>query len=44
MQESNLFVDEIHVVVGAGAVSAGSLDASNILKPALAAGHINVSA
>jgi ATP-dependent Clp protease ATP-binding subunit ClpA len=35
-----LFVDEIHVVVGAGAVSAGSLDASNILKPALAAGHI----
>ena len=35
-----LFVDEIHVVVGAGAVSAGSLDASNILKPALAGGHI----
>ena len=35
-----LFVDEIHVVVGAGAVSAGSLDASNILKPALSAGHI----
>ncbi len=35
-----LFVDEIHVVVGAGAVSAGSLDASNILKPALSSGHI----
>jgi ATP-dependent Clp protease ATP-binding subunit ClpA len=39
-KKSILFVDEIHVVVGAGAVSAGSLDASNILKPALAAGHI----
>ena len=35
-----LFVDEIHTVVGAGAVSAGSLDASNILKPALAAGAV----
>ena len=35
-----LFVDEIHVVVGAGAVSAGALDASNILKPALSSGHI----
>lgn len=31
-----LFIDEIHNVVGAGAVSGGSLDASNILKPALA--------
>ena len=39
-EKAILFVDEIHVVVGAGAVSAGSLDASNILKPALAAGHI----
>jgi ATP-dependent Clp protease ATP-binding subunit ClpA len=31
-----LFIDEIHNIVGAGAVSGGSLDASNILKPALA--------
>jgi ATP-dependent Clp protease ATP-binding subunit ClpA len=31
-----LFIDEIHTVVGAGATSGGSLDASNILKPALA--------
>ena len=30
-----LFIDEIHTIVGAGAVSGGSLDASNILKPAL---------
>ncbi|MFA7231667.1 MAG: AAA family ATPase, partial [Victivallaceae bacterium] len=35
-----LFVDELHVVVGAGAVSSGSLDASNILKPALSSGDI----
>jgi ATP-dependent Clp protease ATP-binding subunit ClpA len=35
-----LFVDEIHTIVGAGAVSGGSLDASNILKPFLAAGEI----
>lgn len=35
-----LFVDELHVVVGAGSVSSGSLDASNILKPALASGAI----
>ena len=33
-----LFIDEIHTIVGAGAVSGGSLDASNILKPALADG------
>jgi len=31
-----LFIDEIHNIVGAGAVSGGSMDASNILKPALA--------
>ncbi|PIE71964.1 MAG: ATP-dependent Clp protease ATP-binding subunit ClpA [Deltaproteobacteria bacterium] len=30
-----LFIDEIHTIVGAGATSSGSLDASNILKPAL---------
>src|SRR5437870_12955526 len=33
---SILFIDEIHTVVGAGATSGGSMDASNILKPALA--------
>jgi len=35
-----LFIDEIHTIVGAGAVSGGSMDASNLLKPALQAGHI----
>lgn len=35
-----LFIDEIHTIVGAGAVSGGSLDASNILKPALTSGLI----
>ncbi|GIW45693.1 MAG: ATP-dependent Clp protease ATP-binding subunit ClpA [Candidatus Binatia bacterium] len=35
-----LFIDEIHTVVGAGAASGGSLDASNILKPALQAGEL----
>jgi ATP-dependent Clp protease ATP-binding subunit ClpA len=35
-----LFVDEIHTIVGAGAVSGGSMDASNILKPFLAAGEV----
>ena len=35
-----LFIDEIHTVIGAGATSGGSLDASNILKPALAAGDL----
>ena len=35
-----LFIDEIHTIVGAGAVSSGSLDASNILKPSLAAGEL----
>ena len=35
-----LFVDEIHTLVGAGAVSGGSLDASNILKPALGSGTL----
>ncbi|MDY7000756.1 MAG: ATP-dependent Clp protease ATP-binding subunit ClpA, partial [Thermodesulfobacteriota bacterium] len=33
-----LFADEIHTIVGAGATSGGTLDASNILKPALASG------
>ncbi|MEZ5863507.1 MAG: ATP-dependent Clp protease ATP-binding subunit ClpA [Geminicoccaceae bacterium] len=35
-----LFIDEIHTVIGAGATSGGSLDASNILKPALAGGAL----
>jgi len=35
-----LFIDEIHTIVGAGAVSGGSLDASNMLKPILTAGRI----
>ncbi len=35
-----LFIDEIHNVIGAGAASGGALDASNMLKPALAAGDI----
>jgi len=35
-----LFIDEIHNIVGAGAVSGGSMDASNILKPALATGKL----
>src|SRR5215467_10602710 len=37
---SVLFIDEIHTVVGAGATSGGSMDASNILKPVLGAGKI----
>jgi len=35
-----LFVDEIHTLVGAGATHGGSMDASNILKPALASGRL----
>ena len=35
-----LFIDEIHTIVGAGAVSGGSMDASNILKPAFASGEL----
>ena len=35
-----LFIDEIHTVIGAGATSGGAMDASNLLKPALAAGNI----
>ncbi len=35
-----LFIDEIHTIVGAGAVSGGSMDASNILKPALTNGKL----
>ena len=35
-----LFIDEIHTLIGAGSVSGGSLDASNLLKPALADGSL----
>ncbi|GEN06162.1 ATP-dependent Clp protease ATP-binding subunit ClpA [Myxococcus fulvus] len=38
--EAILFIDEIHTIVGAGATSGGSMDASNILKPALASGKL----
>ncbi len=37
---SVLFIDEIHAVIGAGAVSGGALDAASILKPALAQGRL----
>jgi ATP-dependent Clp protease ATP-binding subunit ClpA len=37
---SILFIDEIHTIVGAGATSGGSMDASNILKPTLASGEL----
>jgi len=37
---SILFIDEIHTIVGAGATSGGSMDASNIIKPVLASGEI----
>jgi ATP-dependent Clp protease ATP-binding subunit ClpA len=35
-----LFIDEIHTLIGAGAASGGTLDASNLLKPALSSGQI----
>jgi ATP-dependent Clp protease ATP-binding subunit ClpA len=37
-----VFIDEIHTIVGAGAASGGAMDASNLLKPALAAGKLRV--
>ena len=37
---SVLFIDEIHTVIGAGATSGGSMDASNLLKPALQSGNL----
>jgi len=39
-EDAILFIDEIHTIVGAGSVQGGSMDASNILKPALAAGDL----
>lgn len=38
--KSMLFIDEIHTIIGAGAVSGGSMDAGNLLKPALAKGQL----
>ena len=35
-----LFIDEIHTIIGAGGTSSGSIDASNILKPALTSGNL----
>jgi len=39
-EDAILFIDEIHTMVGAGATSGGSMDASNLLKPALARGEL----
>ncbi|MFV0411297.1 MAG: ATP-dependent Clp protease ATP-binding subunit ClpA [Paracoccus sp. (in: a-proteobacteria)] len=38
--DSILFIDEIHTVIGAGATSGGAMDASNLLKPALSGGKL----
>ena len=40
MPHAVLFIDEIHTIIGAGATSGGAMDASNLLKPALANGSI----
>ncbi len=40
IENSVLFIDEIHTIVGAGSTSGGSMDLSNLLKPALASGNI----
>lgn len=39
-EQAILFIDEIHTIIGAGSVSDGALDASNLLKPALADGSL----
>ena len=41
-QEAVLFIDEIHTLMGAGATSGGSMDASNLLKPALSSGELRL--
>jgi ATP-dependent Clp protease ATP-binding subunit ClpA len=41
-KDAILFIDEIHTIVGAGAVSGGTMDASNMLKPAVASGKLRV--
>ena len=40
-KDAILFIDEIHTVIGAGATSGGAMDASNLLKPALAQGVLS---
>ena len=40
LERAVLFVDEIHTIIGAGSVSGGTMDASNLLKPALAKGSL----
>ena len=40
MPNAILFIDEIHTVIGAGATSGGSMDASNLLKPSLQNGAL----
>ena len=40
MEKAVLFIDEIHTLIGAGAASGGTLDASNLLKPALSSGQL----
>ena len=39
-EQAILFIDEVHTIIGAGATSGGSMDASNLLKPALASGNL----
>ncbi|MBX7228777.1 MAG: ATP-dependent Clp protease ATP-binding subunit ClpA [Burkholderiaceae bacterium] len=39
-KNSVLFIDEIHTLIGAGAASGGTMDASNLLKPALSSGNL----
>ena len=39
-EKAILFIDEIHIIVGAGATTGGNMDASNLLKPALASGRL----
>lgn len=40
VEKAILFIDEIHVIAGAGATSGGAMDAANLLKPALASGEL----
>ena len=40
IQDSVLFIDEIHTIIGAGAASGGVMDASNLIKPKLASGEL----
>ncbi|HEY2512071.1 MAG TPA: AAA family ATPase, partial [Polyangiaceae bacterium] len=40
LEKAIVFIDEIHTIVGAGATTGGTMDASNLLKPALASGKL----